>query len=371
MAVCLNMIVRDEAAVIERCLASVRPFIDRWVIVDTGSLDDTPARIGRALTGVPGQLHHRPWRDFGHNRSEALALAKRAVGNAGYLLFIDADEQLGHDAGFRRWPALHEGAYSLQARYGGMHYDRVSLVSAALPWRWRGVLHEYLDCGRTVAQPRVPGVWITVTPDGARSTDPHKFAKDAAVLEQAVRDEPDNARYWFYLAQSWRDAGRPQRAAECYAQRAQMGGWQEEVWVALLQCAHLAVQLGQPHDQVVAAYLRAYEARPGRAESLTYLASYLNGRQQWHLAYLFATVAARTPLPGDRLFVDLAPYHWRAADELALAAHYSGRPAQAHSLWSALLASALLPDSERARIQANRVFAAQSLTPGANQPEQT
>ena len=40
---CLNMIVRDESAVIERCLASVRPHVDHWVIVDTGSVDDTRA----------------------------------------------------------------------------------------------------------------------------------------------------------------------------------------------------------------------------------------------------------------------------------------------------------------------------------------
>ena len=35
--ICLNMIVKNEAPVIERCLASVRPWVDYWVIVDTGS----------------------------------------------------------------------------------------------------------------------------------------------------------------------------------------------------------------------------------------------------------------------------------------------------------------------------------------------
>jgi hypothetical protein len=35
-SVCLNMIVKNEADVIRRCLDSVRPIIDRWVIVDTG-----------------------------------------------------------------------------------------------------------------------------------------------------------------------------------------------------------------------------------------------------------------------------------------------------------------------------------------------
>lgn len=361
MTVCLNMIVRDEARVIERCLASVRPFIDHWVIVDTGSVDDTPARIQRALAGLPGQLHHRPWRNFGHNRSEALELARQAVQGSGYLLFIDADEQLGHAPDAAGWPALHGPAYSLEARFGGMSYDRVSLVSAALPWRWMGMLHEYLDAGQPVTQPRLPGVWITVTPDGARSADPAKFAKDAALLEQALRDEPDNTRYVFYLAQSWRDAGRPELALAHYQRRAAMGGWDEEVWYALFQCAELSARLQHPYEQVLAAYLRAYQYRPSRAEALTSLASYLRGRQEWPLASLFARQAAQTPLPGDRLFVDLAPYHWRASDELALAAHYTGQPAQAHALWSELLQSPRLPAGERARIQRNLEFAAAAL----------
>ena len=69
------MIVRDEAEVIERCLASCRPHIDYWVICDTGSSDDTPEIVRRVLDGVPGELHHHEWRDFGHNRSQLMQLA--------------------------------------------------------------------------------------------------------------------------------------------------------------------------------------------------------------------------------------------------------------------------------------------------------
>src|SRR3954467_653686 len=94
--VCLNMIVRDESAVIERCLASVRPHVDHWVIVDTGSMDDTIERIRRAMDPVPGDVFERPWRDFGHNRTEALELARN---RADYVLFIDADETLGAQPG--------------------------------------------------------------------------------------------------------------------------------------------------------------------------------------------------------------------------------------------------------------------------------
>ena len=89
--ICLNMIVKNESPVIERCLASVKPWIGHWVIVDTGSTDGTQELVRKAMAGVPGELHERPWRNVGHNRNEALDLA-RAHGD--YVLFIDADEQL-------------------------------------------------------------------------------------------------------------------------------------------------------------------------------------------------------------------------------------------------------------------------------------
>lgn len=347
------MIVKDEAQVIERCLRSVKPWIDHWLIVDTGSSDNTSELIEKAMEGVPGEVVHRPWRNFGHNRNEALQLARD---RADYLLFIDADEQLGVDED-AAWPlGMDLPAYSLEARFSGVSYDRVSLVSTRLNWQWKGVLHEYLDAGGPVAQPRLPGFWIQVTPDGARSNDPQKFEKDAALLEAALRDEPDNARYVFYLAQSYRDAGQLERSLTTYERRVAMEGWDEEVWYSLYQVARLRELSGHPQAQIVQAYLRAFEARPQRAESLVSLATFCRTQQAWHQAYLFASDAAKRTVPSDRLFVDLASYHWRAADELALAAFYTGRHAEAAAVWRDLLKNPNLPTSERARIQGNMNF---------------
>jgi glycosyltransferase involved in cell wall biosynthesis len=89
--VCLNMIVKNEAGVVQRCLDNVLPFIDHWIIVDTGSTDGTQKIIQDHLSDVPGELHERPWRNFGANRSEALELAKS---KADYVLIIDADDVL-------------------------------------------------------------------------------------------------------------------------------------------------------------------------------------------------------------------------------------------------------------------------------------
>lgn len=89
--ICLCMIVKNESAVIERCLDSVRDLIDTWVISDTGSTDGTQELIRSALREIPGELHEEPWTDFGHNRSLNIAHAR---GKADYLLLLDADHVL-------------------------------------------------------------------------------------------------------------------------------------------------------------------------------------------------------------------------------------------------------------------------------------
>jgi glycosyltransferase involved in cell wall biosynthesis len=349
-SICLNMIVRDEARVIERCLASVRPYIDAWVIVDTGSTDATPALVARALEGVPGTLHHRPWRDFGHNRTEALQLAR---GRGDYLLSIDADETLRAPGDFA-WPALDAAAYHLHAEYGATRYSRPALLSARLDWRFEGVLHEY-----PVATPPSPGFmqleWprIVVRQDGARSADPRKLEKDIGVLREALAREPGNARYAFYLAQTLRDAGDLQGAREAYWNRWRMGGWDEEAWYALYQCARLAERLGASVPEVQAAYLFAYHQRPTRAEPLHHLARFHAARGEFALAFLFARPAAEMGLPADVLFVEEDVYRWRALDEMSVAA--AAVNARDAALWALgrLVREGQVPPAELGRVQAN------------------
>jgi glycosyltransferase involved in cell wall biosynthesis len=351
------MIVRNEAHVIARCIASVKPLITSWCVVDTGSTDGTQELIRKELTDLPGDLHERPWRDFGHNRTEAIELAR---GKADYDLVIDADDILVIPERFEI-PQLTADSYEIRVEDSGTSYYRVHVFRGDLDFHYAGVLHEVIMSGPGRSLERLDGLTYRRKYDGARSTDPHKFQKDAATLEKALKAEPDNTRYAFYLAQSWRDAGEHAKAAAAYARRAAMGGWPEEVWYALYERARLADRLGEDDDTIIAHYMGAFETRPQRAEAPCDLARALRVRNRPAAAYPFARTASDIPRPKDILFLDDAVYTWRALDELGVAAYHAGLYREGLAANKRLLSGRELPQSERGRIRKNLEFCRKEL----------
>lgn len=322
--ICLNMIVKDEVHCLERCLTSVLPLIDRWLIVDTGSTDGTQDLVRRVLADKPGELVERPWVDFATNRNEALRLVRDSeLAVAGdYALFIDADDQLRHVPSSL---SLTADGYSLVIEYGAIRYHRVALADLARPWRWEGVLHEYLaleDAQLDVLSEPV----IVVEKAGNRSRDPDLYVQDAALLERALEANPDDTRSLFYLAQSWRDAGEVERALAGYRRRlANEGGWDQERWYSAYQIGVLLDQMARPAERVAAAYLDAFQLRPTRAEPLVALARLerLKGRYEVALLYAARAVEIAAP-PLTDLFVEVEVYEWVAWDEYAVSAYWAG-----------------------------------------------
>lgn len=349
-SLCLCMIVKNEAHVIRRCLDSVRPYIRHWTIVDTGSTDGTQNVIRSHFADIEGELHERPWRDFGTNRSEAVALAR---GTADYILVMDADHVLRAPPGFA-FPKLDADAYFVAHRYAGVDYGIAILLADRIAWRYEGVLHEYVTADVPHAIVPLAGPWVDVYHEGARSRDSETYRKDAAVLEAALENEPGNTRYAFYLAQTLRDAGEVARALEAFRKRATMGGWDEEAWQARYQAAVLVERMGSPPAEIERAYLEAWNARPSRAEPLVQLARWHRVRQEWPLAFLFARAAVAIPRPPDQLFVEDAVYAWRALDEFSIAAWHAGARDEGRRATERLLHEERFPPSERERIEKNR-----------------
>lgn len=362
--ICLNMIVKNEAKVLPRLFRSVKDYIDYYVIVDTGSTDDTIALIRREMSayGIEGEIHERPWVNFGTNRQQALELAL-AANRGDWLLFIDADEELGvSDPKF--YEKLEPGvSYDLEKHHGEVRYAVPHLVNIRSGrYRWEGAVHNYLVTEQELRREVRKDVWIIYHQgEGAKShslTPEEKYLRDARLLEEELARKPNDARSQFYLGQSYRDAGKLEPALEAYKKRAGMeNGWAEERFVAQLEVGRLSVRLEKPEPVVLGELLSAYNMRPTRAEPLYELARYYRLKKGYAMAALFAKAGVKTPRPPDRLFVVESIYTWRLLDELAVATYWIGDYVTSKQASEAILTQVenglAVPEDDLTRIRKN------------------
>lgn len=321
-ALCLNMIVKNEIANIGRCLAAVADHISCWVIGDTGSNDGTQDFIQAffAQRNIPGELHSFPFIDFQQARNAALDRAYASAFPYDYLLMTDADMELVVDdpdfAG-----KLDAPCYDLLQR-SGISYWNARIVRRDAGASYRGVTHEYLDVPGGSRQLR--GVWYKDHATGSNRVD--KFERDIRLLRTGLEQEPENSRYWFYLAQSYRDAGRTKEASDTFAKRANMGGWDEEAWYARLQEARCRLML-KDEGEFCRLALVAFNQRPHRAEPLYDLARYYRERGMNDASLLFAEAALALERPeNDLLFVEDFIYQVGLIEEYSIAANYARDP---------------------------------------------
>lgn len=351
MTVCLNGIVRDEAAVIARGLESVRDHIDSWVLVDTGSKDGTQDIIREVMKSVPGVLHERPWVNQQHNRNEALQLARDY--GCDYTLTLDADELFCQDEDFC-WPDLSFDQHDLMITMpnSGLQWAHPRLLSTKRPWEWKGEADPFMFVDSpTIAPVPIEGVTIVGSSGGSSYQDPDKWHKKAARLEGLVEREPDRPRWRYYVAQAYKDAGRLEDSLAAYLVRARdFEGWAEEKWSAQYEAAKLMDRLKRPTAEVREGYLAAWRMRPTRAEPLYCLGRFLRLKKHHQEALEYLRQAAAIPRPPDRLFIESHVYGWRIFDELALCEFQSRQYKKALETIKRITS---IPEGERARIKKN------------------
>lgn len=355
--VCLNMIVKNESHVITRCLKTVKPFIDYWVILDTGSTDGTQDVIKEFMKDIPGEIQEDAFVNFEYSRNKALGYAK---GKADYVLFIDADEELSYAEGFKL-PSLEKDYYHITVNNNGNEYVRRMLIKNDLNWRWKGVLHEVIVCHDAQTCETIKGIKNIYHTDGARSKDPLKYQKDAQILEEAVRKNPKSTRNTFYLAQSYRDAKMYAKALEWYTKRVEMGGWDQEVFWAMLEIGRMKHHLEMPPEVFMPDFLNAYQFRPSRAEPLYYISHYYRQQENYLPGYLFAKLASEISAPDDILFVRKWMYDYGIPLELSICAYWIGNYAECKQISEKILTIKELPESVRECVEQNLWFANRKL----------
>lgn len=160
LSVC--MIVRDEEAVLERCLDCVRQFADEIVIVDTGSADGTVS-IARRYTD---KVYSFEWiYDFAAARNESYRHA-----SMDYVMWLDADDVI-EDGDIEKIKKLKEnmpvGTEAVFMRYAGKpEKDRIWSAHSVLrdritrrdrEFKWIYPIHEII--------PFPPGTVVLKRPD--------------------------------------------------------------------------------------------------------------------------------------------------------------------------------------------------------------
>lgn len=341
----LAMIVRNESAVIERCIDSVLPLIDTWTIVDTGSDDGTQDIIRQRLSHLPGELYERPWVDFAHNRNELLDLAG---GTADHLLLLDADIEV-IDEGFEL-DQLTADAHDVEVR-GGITYRMPYIMRSTAPWYYHGRTHEYLTSSGPLIIAPLDTLAFHHHADGGSRSD--KFERDRLLLEAELADNPDDLRSLFYLAQTRQSLGDAAGALAAYRRRIQLGGWDEEVFWCLYQCGRV-LESRSEWAYASQAYLAAWEFRPTRAEPLFRLAQGYRGRGWYEAGMMIAERAARLPRPDDRLFVERWIYDWGIDFERSVLAYWTGDPDLARTLTEQLLERDDVTANYRTSLESNR-----------------
>jgi hypothetical protein len=275
-------------------VTSVKMFADKFVILDTGAGDDDlVAALCKKCQIFPSRLtvFREPFVNFEVSRNRLMEIAKDT---ADWLLLLDDDMGLHFEkpiVDIKRLLDPSVGAYLLK-HTPNPEYWVARLVRGDRLWKYSGVTHEYLE-GGGIGNPKLVGasVWHHF------NHGPEKFNRDLKLLSSDIARDPDDVRTIFYLAETLKNLGRVDAAIRFYCMRANMGGWDEEVYMAKYEAARLAKD---PE-----AMKKAHATRPHRAEPAAWLSGYYKFIQPDLGQHGFwESVRASIPMPlNEYLFV--------------------------------------------------------------------
>jgi len=199
------MIVKDEEAVIEDCLASIHEWVDEIILVDTGSTDKT-VEIAKTFSKV--KLFNQPWQDdFSYHRNYSIEQATKD-----WIFIIDADERVipGHGENLKKMlpsieqDLLYVDIYNL---YGQPRVAKSFCKSIRFSRRSYGLKYT----GRVHNMPVViEGSQLYTIPfrinhfgyDMPKDVMEKKDIRRQAMCKKWVEDDPENPIAYYHYAQA-------------------------------------------------------------------------------------------------------------------------------------------------------------------------
>ena len=268
---CLNMIVKNESKIITRLFDSVISIIDCYCICDTGSTDNTVEIITEYFKSknIPGKVVTEPFKNFCYNRTFAL---NACLGMSDFLILLDADMILAVKK-FDKKMLNNGDSFTILQGNESFYYQNQRIIRNNGLYSYSGVTHEYIN---TPSDNRAHNIekdvlFIMDVGDGGSKSD--KFERDIKLLLQGIQDEPNNVRYYFYLANSYHDSGRFGEAINVYKKRIELGGWIEEVWYSYYRIGLCYKNIGKMENAIFS-WMEGYEYYPFRLEGIYEIINY-------------------------------------------------------------------------------------------------
>lgn len=212
------MIVRNEEAYLDACLASLAGVCDEVVVVDTGSTDATPEIALRH----GARLFHLPWRnDFSLARNHALDQAR-----GDWILYIDADERVRPPDLVRlRADLAQTDCAALTVRFhprtGYTAYPEQRLFRADPRIRFQGAIHETMRPGiqRVMREDgmRLGASCLVMDHVGYDGDQSGKFDRNLSLLRVQIAADPGRIYLHWHLGTVLRDMGHDAEARAAFA----------------------------------------------------------------------------------------------------------------------------------------------------------
>jgi hypothetical protein len=346
------MIVKDEAAIIERGLTTILPYITHYAICDTGSSDNTIEVVEKFMAEhhIEGKVFKHHWKNFGHNRTLALEASREVCPN-GWAWMLDADDTIEGELPkdfIANFPEKSVNGFSITIKQGAhCTYSRTQIFRNDTKWRYERSLHEYPDCDKPKIADLPPTIWNNSNREGARNKDPLKYKRDAEALMGDLAKYPNDPRTLFYIANSWRDAGNRERAIKYYHRRAALKtGWAQEAYVSYLNLLRLETNWATKLELA----WKAFEIDPSRLEAPFHIMVEACMRHRdIQQAYAIGNAVENREMKPSMLFIENETYAWRYDAQLAALAALAGHRECARR--EVELALSKCPENEKPRLE--------------------
>jgi GT2 family glycosyltransferase/tetratricopeptide (TPR) repeat protein/2-polyprenyl-3-methyl-5-hydroxy-6-metoxy-1,4-benzoquinol methylase len=222
----LCMIVRDSGRTLPACLESIRPWVDEMVIVDTGSVDETP----RIVESYGGRLFHFPWcDDFSAARNESIRHARGE-----WVFWMDSDDTISSECGLglrtlvESAPEPNVLGYVMQVHCPGNGedgdsgadvtvVDHVKLFRNRGDLRFDGRIHEQILPAIRRAEGEVAWTDLFVVHSGSDQSpaaQERKRERDLRILELELAERPHHPFTLFNMGMTHVDGANFEKGAE-------------------------------------------------------------------------------------------------------------------------------------------------------------